>query len=913
MASIAPRALRWRGSFPTGTDTRRPRKISGGTRALLAAPVLALGLLSLGATPAMADPGADPPMPPQPAPPAQPTEVQDFIAAVMGASADDGASAAGQLNDPGPVAIAGAAVGYATSDFSTYLVGFATTELLPYVSDVLVPFVEDQASPIVAKASCPKTDDLAGTFTCISEMPAPQQLSCADEVHGMTDSVDCPQAAQDALKAKKCADDHSGSETEIPAECAGVSAEQLDCATSPPPATKDKIDCLAGAGTSDPVADNLDCIDQTPGPACLPEQIKTIVDGATMLAGTVLDTASGLADDADHDGVSNLTDNCPTTANPQQENADGDPLGDACDPKQDPTVVQVMGIVQTVLDTVQGYATDVQGVADDTDGDGHRNLGDDNCPLISNPDQQRGDGNLVGGDACDPKPLVLDPYVTPILDSLPTPGDVIGEVMTIVGSLPTPQDIQDQVNGIVNPIADPTIALVTGTANDVDGDTKPNQQDNCPAVANQPQTDSDGDGLGDACDPDQLALNQVHSIVDPVVSMATDTITGKANDTDGDGVPNATDNCPLVANADQKNSNANSEPAVLGDACDPQQLVLDPAHAAADPVIATATATATDPDSDGKPTVDPGSSPGSLQVDNCPLTANPGQEKGSPGGMDRPIGTACDPDPDGDLFLSPFGLVTIDNCPNDPNGVVLDPATQKADVGQKDTDADGTGDACDADDDNDGVPDDIEAQRGTDPLKQDTDGDGVKDGVDNCGTSANADQKDTDADGTGNACDNDDDNDGLSDAGEAEIGTDPLKPDTDGDGVKDGKANANDPPADNCPLDPNPSQLDSDHDGIGDACDPTPFPKRVIQETTILRAPKASTVSRLAVFTFAGTDPASQFQCKLDRAGYRPCVSPFVKFVKPGRHVLLVRSAAPSGLVDPTPAVHKWRVKKKRR
>ena len=46
---------------------------------------------------------------------------------------------------------------------------------------------------------------------------------------------------------------------------------------------------------------------------------------------------------------------------------------------------------------------------------------------------------------------------------------------------------------------------------------------------------------------------------------------------------------------------------------------------------------------------------------------------------------------------------------------------------------------------------------------------------------------DTDGDGIGNNIDTDDDNDGLSDAQEANLGTDPQKKDTDGDGVNDGE------------------------------------------------------------------------------------------------------------------------------
>lgn len=38
---------------------------------------------------------------------------------------------------------------------------------------------------------------------------------------------------------------------------------------------------------------------------------------------------------------------------------------------------------------------------------------------------------------------------------------------------------------------------------DLDNDGVPDTADNCPGISNTPQTDSDGDGAGDPCDPDR--------------------------------------------------------------------------------------------------------------------------------------------------------------------------------------------------------------------------------------------------------------------------------------------------------------------------------------------------------------------------------------------------------------------------
>lgn len=84
--------------------------------------------------------------------------------------------------------------------------------------------------------------------------------------------------------------------------------------------------------------------------------------------------------------------------------------------------------------------------------------------------------------------------------------------------------------------------------------------------------------------------------------------------------------------------------------------------------------------------------------------------------------------------------------------------------------------------------------------------------TDNCPAVANADQLNTDGDAQGNACDSDDDNDGVLDVNDP-YPLDPTRPnaDADGDGVVDA--------SDNCPAVFNADQLDTDGDAQGDACD----------------------------------------------------------------------------------------------
>lgn len=52
--------------------------------------------------------------------------------------------------------------------------------------------------------------------------------------------------------------------------------------------------------------------------------------------GRLTDAApTSIDEDADDDGVANDVDNCPLHPNPEQRNFDDDPIGNACDPRND--------------------------------------------------------------------------------------------------------------------------------------------------------------------------------------------------------------------------------------------------------------------------------------------------------------------------------------------------------------------------------------------------------------------------------------------------------------------------------------------------------------------------------------------------------------------------------------------------
>ena len=175
------------------------------------------------------------------------------------------------------------------------------------------------------------------------------------------------------------------------------------------------------------------------------------------------------------------------------------------------------------------------------------------------------------------------------------------------------------------------------------------------------------------------------------------------------------------------------------------------------------------------------------------------------------------------LIYAPFGTVTID-CDNfnlngliiaqnvviDGGGVNINYNSSWAEfVGTESEELNWTMDDWKylADTDNDGLPNLIEKEIGSDPYDPDTDGDGLPDGYEVLTLGTDPTKNDSDDNGILDG-DEDFDLDGLTNLQEYEKGTEPFNEDTDGDGLTDGDEVTT--------YGTDPLKADTDDDGLDD-------------------------------------------------------------------------------------------------
>ena len=175
-----------------------------------------------------------------------------------------------------------------------------------------------------------------------------------------------------------------------------------------------------------------------------------------------------------------------------------------------------------VVDVMIEQAIVVSGVDYDTDSDGVNNDAD-NCPDDANANQEDFDNDNMG-DACDEdndNDLVNnsdDAFPFDVTEHSDFDGDGIGDNADADDDNDGLNDTEDAFDNDANETTDTDEDGIGNNADaDDDGDGIVDESDNCPLVANADQADGDNDGIGTACDADEA---EEENPVVPAISLA---------------------------------------------------------------------------------------------------------------------------------------------------------------------------------------------------------------------------------------------------------------------------------------------------------------------------------------------------------------------------------------------------------
>ncbi len=446
----------------------------------------------------------------------------------------------------------------------------------------------------------------------------------------------------------------------------------------------------------------------------------------------ILPDGAGQAGDTDGDGINEACDPDDTVASP------GSPAPDGIDNDGDNAVLTTNGLDDdgdTLIDEV-GEGIDEDPV-DNADNDGDTRLDEDGeCKSTSGPPDEDQDCYSNRGDNC---------------ALLANPGDDLD------ATLPVPADLGeqiDQIGDLCEAGADAPVAeAACADAADNDGDTRVN--DGCPQGAGA----AEGAGVcAEASPAPRSADNDFDSKINDGCAAVGAAETGIqcANNIDDDlgdavehpGTPRVNDGCTAVggrpevgAECQNKIADAADVDALINDGCPRAGGGAANGHYHADAPAAAYCI----PDPDG---ADDSDNNGNSDNDGdgwCDSTEDLlGSDKGLAGSTPEYLGLEYTALPDS-------GGVAAQIC----NDLAVYP-------GGAATDNDGTGGANAAD-------------PGCNPANfaGDTDMDGVPDTVDNCMSADNPEQRDGNNNGTGDDCEaSDNDGDGFDDLNEAWMGTD---------------------------------------------------------------------------------------------------------------------------------------------